>query len=304
MSVPELTVESNIRNLEAAPRSAPSLHRAPLEMRALKSGFLSVLTWIAALLASVPLFSVIYELVVAGGSRLSWETLTALPPSAFDLGGGFGNAIVGTLVMVGIATLISVPIGILAAVYLAILDPDSKLAHTVRFLAKVLTGFPSILAGVFVYAVMVVTMKTYSALAGGVALAVLMLPTVVLAAEQAMAMVPKKMKDAAFGMGCTRTQVILKVVLPTGASGILTGVMLAIAGAAGNSAPLLFTALFSDYYLRSLTEPTASLAILIFNFSGMPYENQIQLAWAASLVLVLIVLVFNVLARIIGRQKY
>ena len=304
MSVPELTVESNIRNLEAVPRSLPSLHRAPLEMRALKSGFLSVLTWIAALLARVPLFSVIYELVVAGGSRLSWETLTALPPSAFDLGGGFGNAIVGTLVMVGIATLISVPIGILAAVYLAILDPDSKLAHTVRFLAKVLTGFPSILAGVFVYAVMVVTMKTYSALAGGVALAVLMLPTVVLAAEQAMAMVPKKMKDAAFGMGCTRTQVILKVVLPTGASGILTGVMLAIAGAAGNSAPLLFTALFSDYYLRSLTEPTASLAILIFNFSGMPYENQIQLAWAASLVLVLIVLVFNVLARIIGRQKY
>jgi phosphate transport system permease protein len=304
MSATDLAVESAIRDLETTPAPKPSLHRAPLELRALKSGILTGLTWIAALLASVPLFSVIYELVVAGGSRLNWETLTALPPSAFDPGGGFGNAIIGTGVMVGIATLISVPIGILAAVYLAILDPDSKLAHTVRFLAKVLTGFPSILAGVFVYAVMVVTMKTYSALAGGVALAVLMLPTVVLAAEQAMAMVPKKMKDAAFGMGCTRTQVILKVVLPTGASGILTGVMLAIAGAAGNSAPLLFTALFSDYYLRSLTEPTASLAILIFNFSGMPYENQIQLAWAASLVLVLIVLVFNVLARIVGRQKY
>ncbi|MDG4550051.1 MAG: phosphate ABC transporter permease PstA [Candidatus Contendobacter sp.] len=304
MSATDLAVESAIRDLETTPAPKPSLHRAPLELRALKSGVLTGLTWIAALLASVPLFSVIYELVVAGGSRLSWETLTALPPSAFDLGGGFGNAIVGTLVMVGIATLISLPLGILAAVYLAILDPDSRLAHTVRFLAKVLTGFPSILAGVFVYAVMVVTMKTYSALAGGVALAVLMLPTVVLAAEQAMAMVPKKMKDAAYGIGCTRTQVIWKVVLPTGAPGILTGAMLAIAGAAGNSAPLLFTALFSDYYLRSLTEPTASLAILIFNFSGMPYENQIQLAWAASLVLVLIVLVFNILARIIGRQKY
>ncbi|MDG4562130.1 MAG: phosphate ABC transporter permease PstA [Candidatus Competibacter sp.] len=304
MSVPELTLASNIRNSEQTPRHLPNLHRAPLEIRALKSGFLTGLTWIAALLASVPLFSVIYELVVAGGSRLNWETLTALPPSAFDPGGGFGNAIVGTVVMVGIATLISMPIGIFAAVYLAILDPESKLAHTVRFLAKVLTGFPSILAGVFVYAVMVVPMKTYSALAGGVALAVLMLPTVVLAAEQAMAMVPKKMKDAAYGMGCTRAQVIWKVVLPTGAPGILTGVMLAIAGAAGNSAPLLFTALFSDYFLTKLTEPTASLAILIFNFSGMPYENQIQLAWAASLVLVLIVLVFNILARIIGRQKY
>ncbi|MDS4026426.1 MAG: phosphate ABC transporter permease PstA [Candidatus Contendobacter sp.] len=304
MSVPESVIASNLRDLASTPRALPNLNRAPLEIRALKSGFLTALTWIGALLASVPLFSVIYTLLVAGGSRLNWETLTALPPSAFDPGGGFGNAIVGTVVMVGIATLISVPLGILAAVYLAILDPDSRLAHTVRFLAKVLTGFPSILAGVFVYAVMVVTMKTYSALAGGVALAVLMLPTVVLAAEQAMAMVPKKMKDAAYGMGCTRTQVILKVVLPTGATGILTGVMLAIAGAAGNSAPLLFTALFSDYYLRSLTEPAASLAILIFNFSGMPYDNQIQLAWAASLVLVLIVLVFNVLARIIGRQKY
>jgi len=312
MSAPDLAVESNLRALsQQADRRRPSLQRAPLEGRALRSGILTGLTWIAALLAAVPLFSVIYMLFVEGGSRLSWETLTALPPSAFDLGGGFGNAIVGTVVMVGIATLISVPLGILAAVYLAILEPDSRLADTVRFLAKVLTGFPSILAGVFVYAVMVVTMKTYSALAGGVALAVLMvalavlmLPTVVLAAEQAMAMVPKKMKDAAYGMGCTRTQVILKVVLPTGASGILTGVMLAIAGAAGNSAPLLFTALFSDYYLSSLTEPTASLAILIFNFSGMPYDNQIQLAWAASLVLVLIVLAFNILARLIGRQKY
>lgn len=282
----------------------PKLHHTIFETRALKSGFLTGLTWIAALLASVPLFSVIYMLLIEGGSRLSWETLTALPPSAFDVGGGFGNAIVGTVVMVGIATLVSVPLGIFAAVYLAILEPNSKLSHTVRFLAKVLTGFPSILAGVFVYAVMVVTMKTYSALAGGIALAMLMLPTVVLAAEQAMAMVPKKMKDAAYGMGCTRAQMIWKVVIPTGAPGILTGVMLAIAGAAGNSAPLLFTALFSDYYLRSLTEPAASLAILIFNFSGMPYENQIQLAWAASLVLVLIVLVFNILARIIGRQKY
>ncbi|MBK8752122.1 MAG: phosphate ABC transporter permease PstA [Candidatus Competibacteraceae bacterium] len=306
MSEPNLTATAELIALGVpeTPRSLPNLNRAPFEIRALKSGFLTALTWIAALLASIPLLSVIYMLIIQGGSRLDWEALTALPPSAFEQGGGFGNAIVGTLVMVGLATLISVPIGIFAAIYLAILDPDSRLAHSVRFLSKALTGFPSILAGVFVYAVLVVTMKTYSALAGGVALAVLMLPTVVLAAEQAMMMVPKKMKDAAFGIGCTRAQVIWKVVLPTGAPGILTGVMLAIAGAAGNSAPLLFTALFSGYYLTSLTEPTASLAILIFNFSGMPYDNQIELAWAASLVLVMVVLVFNILARIIGRQKH
>ena len=301
MSASDLTSESPSFDVTSASRQ---LHRAPFEGRALKSGFLTSLTWIMAVLASVPLFSVIYMLLVEGGSRLDWEAITALPPSAFEMGGGFGNAIIGTLVMVGIATLISVPIGLFAAIYLAILDPDSKLAQTARFLAKVLTGFPSILAGVFVYAAMVVTMKSYSALAGGVALAVLMLPTIVLAAEQAMTTVPKKMKDAAFGMGCTRAQVIWQVVLPTGMPGILTGVMLAVAGAAGESAPLLFTALFSNYFLSSLTEPTASLSILIFNFSGMPYDNQIELAWAASLVLVLIVLVLNITARFIGRQKF
>lgn len=304
MSTPDLTVAALTRDSVTPALQLPSLQRAPFQRRALKSAFLTGLTWVMAVLASIPLFSVIYMLLVEGGSRLDWEALTALPPSAFEMGGGFGNAIVGTLAMVGIATLISVPIGLLAAVYLAVLDPDSKLAHAARFLAKVLTGFPSILAGVFVYAVLVVTLKTYSAVAGGVALAVLMLPTVVLAAEQAMATVPKKMKDAAFGMGCTRAQVIWKVVLPTGMPGILTGVILAVAGAAGESAPLLFTALFSNYYLSSLTEPTASLSILIYNFSGMPYDNQIQLAWAASLVLVVLVLVLNILARLIGRQKF
>jgi phosphate transport system permease protein len=204
--------------------------------------------------------------------------------------------------MVAIAALISVPFGILAAIYLAMLGPTSKVATTSRFLAKVLTGFPSILAGVFVYAVLVISFG-YSALAGGVALAVLMLPTVVLAAEEAIKQVPQRMKDAAYGMGCTRTQVIWKVVLPTGLPGILTGVMLAIAGAAGESAPLLFTALFSNYYITEVMEPTASLSILIYNFSGMPFENQIELAWTASLVLVLIVLVFNILARLVGQPK-
>lgn len=285
-----------------APVESPCLHRQAFELRALKSGLLTVLTWLAALLASLPLFSVILMLVVEGGSRLDLDALTGLPPAGFETGGGFGNAIVGTLVMVGIGTLISVPVGIFAAIYLAVLGPNSKIASGARFLAKTLTGLPSILAGVFAYAT-IVALIGYSAIAGGIALAVLMLPTVVLAAEEAMKSVPQKMKDAAYGMGCTRSQVIWKVVLPTGLPGILTGVMLAIAGASGESAPLLFTALFSNYYLSELVEPTASLSILIYNFSAMPFENQISLAWAASLVLVLIVLVFNILARLIGQPK-
>jgi len=284
----------------------PNLERRLLEGRAVKNNILTALTWIAAILAAIPLLSVIFMLLVRGGTRLFGAdfvaVLTELPPAGFEMGGGIGPAIVGTLIMVGIAALISVPFGILAAIHLAMLDPDSKVATTARFLAKVLTGFPSILAGVFVYAVLVINFG-YSALAGGVALAVLMLPTVVLAAEEAIKQVPQRMKDAAFGMGCTRTQVITKVVLPTGLPGILTGVMLAIAGAAGESAPLLFTALFSNYYISELMEPTASLSILIYNFSGMPFENQIELAWTASLVLVLIVLVFNILARLFGQPK-
>jgi phosphate transport system permease protein len=293
------------RSSEAA-RPMPQLARQGFEARALKSGLLTGLTWLAALLAAVPLISVMYLLLVKGGSRLFGadfaEVLTGLPPAGFELGGGIGPAIVGTLVMVGIASVISIPIGILAAIYLGVLEPRSRLANTSRFLAKVLTGFPSIMAGVFVYAVLVIHWG-YSAWAGGIALAVLMLRTVVLAAEEAIAQVPQRMKDAAYGMGCTRTQVIWKVVLPTGLPGILTGVLLAVAGAAGESAPLLFTALFSNYFISELSEPTASLSILIYNFSGMPFPNQIELAWTASLVLVLIVLMFNILARLIVQPK-
>ena len=282
---------------------SPKLERQLFERRSMISGMFTGITWLLAVLGSIPLFSVIFMLIAEGGARLDLEALTALPPTAFEMGGGFGNAIIGTVVMVLIATMISVPIGILCAVHLAVLNPTSHLTRTTQFVAKTLTGFPSILAGVFTYAIMVVSFG-YSALAGGIALSVLMLPTVVLAAEEAMKQVPQKMIDAAFGMGCTPTQTIVKVVLPTALPGILTGVMLAVAGAAGNSAPLLFTALFSNYYLSSLNEPTASLSILIYNFSAMPFDNQVQLAWAASLVLVLIVLVFNITARMISRPKF
>jgi len=285
------------------PTASPDLRRSWSERRAVRSAILTVGAWVVAVIASVPLFSVLYMLIAQGGSRLSLDLFTELPPAGFELGGGFGNAIVGTLLMVAIAAVISIPIGILAATYLAELDPDSRLASTSRFLAKVLTGFPSILAGVFVYAIIVLAMGTYSALAGGVSLAVLMLPTVVLTAEEAMKTVPRRMKDAALGMGCTHTQMIWKIVLPTALPGILTGVMLGVARVAGESAPLLFTALFSNYWLTSLREPTASLSILIYNFSSMPFDNQIELAWAASLVLVLIVLVFNILSRALGRSR-
>jgi phosphate transport system permease protein len=300
----------NDGSVAAAMASAPQerLERSPLEPRALRSLLLTIGAWVAAIMAAVPLVSVLYMLIVRGGSRLSWELFVELPPAGFEMGGGFGNAIVGTLVIVGIAGLISLPIGVLAAVYLAELSPLSRLAQLARFATKTLTGMPSILAGVFAYAVVVLTTGTYSAPAGGMALAVLMLPTVILTAEEAIKAVPKITRDAAYGMGCTRSQVVWKVLLPTGMPGILTGVMLAVARAAGETAPLLFTALFSSYWLFEggrprLMQPTASLAVLIYNFSGMPFENQIELAWAASLVLVLMVLIINVISRLVGQRR-
>jgi phosphate transport system permease protein len=288
--------------------SALSLQRSPWERRALRSALLTGGAWAAAIAASIPLFSVLYMLILRGGARLHWDVLVELPPAGFEMGGGFGNAIVGTVVMVGLAALISVPVGIVCAVFLAELGPHSTLASTVRFSAKTLTGLPSILAGVFAYASVVLVTGSYSAPAGAVALAVLMVPTVVLTAEEAMKMVPRITKDAAYGMGCTRSQVIWKIVLPTALPGILTGVMLAVARAAGETAPLLFTALFSSYWLvehgaARLMQPTASLAVLIYNFSGMPFENQIELAWAASLVLVMIVLFVNIVSRLLGRRR-
>jgi phosphate transport system permease protein len=286
----------------------PNLKRSLKERRSMTNIILDYGAWVVAIIACIPLFSVLIMLIIRGGARLSLDLFTQLPPTAFEIGGGFGNAIVGTLVMVGIGMLISVPMGILAAILLAEFDPDGKVAQVTRFCAKTLTGMPSILAGVFAYAAVVLVTGTYSAPAGGIALSILMIPVVLLTAEESMKMVPGMMKDAAVGMGCNPTQVVWKVVLPTAMPGMITGVILAVARAAGETAPLLFTALFSNYWLFQggsveLMEPTASLAVLIYNFSGMPFDNQIELAWAASLVLVIMVLILNIVSRAIGQKK-
>jgi phosphate transport system permease protein len=289
--------------------AAPSLQYSLRNPRTMFSASLSTITGLATLLACVPLFSVLSMLIYKGGKALTWRVFVELPPSAFEKsGGGFGNAIVGTLVMVGLAALLSIPFGILAAVFLAVFGPDSKLASGVRFCAKTLTGLPSILAGVFAYAAIVLLTGTKSAVAGGIALSILMLPIVMLTAEEAMKMVPQKMKEAAYGMGCTRTQVVLKVVLPTAFPGILTGVMLAVARAAGETAPLLFTALFSSYWIvqngeLQLMSETASLAVFIYRMASSFSAHQQEMAWVASLVLVLLVLAINLSAQAFSRKQ-
>jgi len=297
---------------EAIPNPFEGVDFSHLELslyrpRTLISIILSCIVAAMTLFALIPLFAVLAMLIWRGGKMLSSTLFTSLPPAPLEQGGGFGNAIVGTLIMVGIAALITVPLGILTGLYLA-QAKDSKLASIVRLSAKMLTGFPSILAGVFAYGAIVLAVGGYSAIAGGIALSILMLPTIILTSESAIEMVPAKMKEASIGMGATGAQTVWMVLLPTAMPGILTGIMLAVARAAGETAPLLFTALFSNYWLVThgrwnLMQPTASLAVLIYNFAGTPFKNQVELAWAAALVLVALVLILNLIGRSFSRQQ-
>jgi phosphate transport system permease protein len=281
--------------------SAPPRHEVDLAQldrslrrpRTLLSYCLSILCALLALVAAVPLASVLVMLIVRGGKRLSFGLLTELPPAAGMAGGGIGNAILGTLLVVFIGALISIPIGVLGGVYLAEINPEGRATRVVRFSAKVLTGLPSILAGVFAYSAVVLLTGHFSPLAGGVALAVLMLPTIMLTTEEAIRSVGADMREAAIGMGATQTEVVWHILIPTALPGIITGVLLAISRGAGETAPLLFTLTFSDFWFKHFMEPAASLAVLIFNFSRSPFENQKEIAWAAALVLVLIVLLLT-----------
>jgi phosphate transport system permease protein len=286
-----------------APPESSSFRHTLGNRRTLGNAVLTGLAIAFSLIAMFPLFSVLYMLLVKGAALLSPSLFTELTPGAGMDGGGISNAIVGTLVVVVVATALALPLGFMGAVYLAEYGGESRLATLVRFSAKVLTGLPSILAGVFAYATVVVTTGSFSALAGGAAMAILMVPTVMLTSESALRAVPSKMKMAAFGMGATRAQTVLRIVIPTAIPGILTGVMLSLARAMGETAPLLFTALFSDYMFEGkLSQPIASLSVLIYNFAGSPFEHQVALAWAASLVLVSIVLVLNVVAQVATRR--
>jgi phosphate transport system permease protein len=289
-------------------RLMDSLDRKWLNRRTLTSLVFTLCILLATMFAVVPLVSILSMLVFKGIAGISSASFTALPPAAFEEGGGFGNAIVGTLIMVIVATIISTPIGILGAIYLAELGKSNWLISVLRFSVKTLNGLPSILAGVFVYGLVVLMFGGFSAIAGSIALSLLMIPTILLVSEESLKGVASNVKDAAMALGATKTQAIWKVSLPAASSGILTGVMLAVARAAGETAPLLFTALFSNYWIMqdgrlSLLQPTASLSVLIYNFSASPFENQIQLAWSASLVLVVMVLITNLTGKFISRRN-
>jgi len=262
----------------------------------------TVLSGTCLVVALIPLIAVITYVLIRGASRLSLNSFTELPPTPLGEGGGFGNALVGTLIMVAIASVISIPFGVIAAIYLAEFAP-SQVARWIRFATNVLSGVPSILMGLFIYSILVLAIGNFSALAGGVALSILMLPIIVRTTDESLQIVPQEVRWASVGMGAGKFQTVWRVVLPAALAAIITGTTLGVARAAGETAPLLFTALFLQYWNFDIFEPMASLSVLVYNFATGPYENRQELAWAASLILVLIVLLTSVISRFATRKS-
>jgi phosphate transport system permease protein len=254
------------------------------------------------LVAMVPLASLLWLVVSHGASGLSWSFFTHLPTPVGEEGGGVGNALVGTLYLVALACVFGLPVGIGAGVFLAERG-DTRAGRAIRFTAEVLSGVPSIVIGIVAYGLLVVPMKRFSAIAGAVALAILMVPTLARSTEDLVRLVPGALREAALALGVPQWKTSLRVILRTALGGIVTAVLLAIARAAGETAPLLFTALNNQYWNLRPDQPTASLTVQIFNYAISPYEDWHRKAWSAALVLLLLVGALNLLARLLTRNS-
>jgi phosphate transport system permease protein len=253
-----------------------------------------------AVVCVLPLVLVLVYVLIKGGSLISLRLLSELPPAPGLDGGGIGNAIIGTFVVSLIAALIAIPVGVGGGIYLAEYSAGGWFSQFVRFGTDVLSGVPSIIYGLIVSTRFFFD-QSYSAMAGGIALSVLMLPTVIKTTDEALKLVPNELRWGALGVGASKFVTIIRITLPSAFSPIATGVVLAIARAAGETAPLIFTALFSPFWPEGLFNPIASMSVLIYNFAIMPYEAQISLAWAASFVLVVMILAANLFARWLSR---
>lgn len=282
----------------------------PLSLdRRLFSYGMSVIAVLLTGLALLPLLSILFEILRQGLPNLRWEVLTNLPAPVGDTSvvGGFANAIQGTVLMVGLATIMSVPLGVSTAIYLAEIGKISPVAQIVRFVMSILSAVPSIVVGVFAYAVIVLSTilgyRGFSAVAGAFALAVIMLPIIVLSTEEALKLVPTQQRLASSALGANSIQTVFKIVLKSALPSITTGILLAVARVSGETAPLLFTALFSQNWVEQVLNPTPSLSVMIYNYASSAFPEQNQLAWSASVVLLSIVIVTNLLSRLITRKR-
>ncbi len=261
-----------------------------LSMLAMGLG-LFVLLWILAVLFA------------NGFAALDWKMFTQSTPAPGSEGGGLANAIVGSLLLVGFSTLISTPVGILAGVYLAEYGDRSKIAEVTRFVTDIMLSAPSIVLGLFVYAIIVAQTKQFSGWAGTVALSLIAVPVVLRTTENMLRLVPGSLREAAFALGAPQWKVAIMVTLRAAKSGVVTGLLLAVARISGETAPLLFTALNNQFFSMDMTKPMANLPVVIFQFAMSPYDNWIRLAWGGALLITLAVLVLNIVARVYFREK-
>lgn len=277
--------------------------RRSLARRHVTSRVMVGLVYGAAFVATLPLLFILTYLIIKGATSVNLDFFTELPPSPGETGGGMGNAVAGSLVLIGIAASIGLPIGIGSGLYLAE-RRDSMLATVVRFLADVLNGLPSIVLGIFAWQVLVRRVGHFSALAGGVALGAMMIPLVSRTTEEMIRLVPIALREAALALGYSRWRTSLSIVLRTALPGIVTGALVAIARIAGETAPLLFTALGNQFWSFALDEPIAALPLQIYEFAKSPYDDWHRLAWAGALVLIAVVFVISLAARAATRSRF
>jgi len=251
--------------------------------------------------ALVPLIAILYETITRGAAAVSLALFTQVTPPIGQNGGGILNAIEGSLVMVGLACLFGVPVGVLAGAFLA--EYPGKFGYYVRLIAEVLTGVPSIVTGIFVYELIVATQHRFSAFSGGVALGFMMIPIVAISTHESLKLVSSSIREGGLALGISRAKTLVYILLSTARSGVITGIALSVARVMGETAPLLFTALGSQFMMTSINGPAASLTVSIFDFGTSPYENAHTLAWGAALVLLAIVLSLNVIVRVASRLK-
>jgi phosphate transport system permease protein len=254
-------------------------------------------TGVCALIAVSSLFVILAFLLYNGGKSLDWNFFTQLPKATGEVGGGLANAIVGSLQIVGLASLIGIPIGFIAGVYLSEFE-DKNFAPLIRYTADLLNGIPSIIVGILAWTLVVVPMRHFSAFAGAVALAVMLIPVVTRQTEQFLREVPMALREGALALGASKWKTIATVVVPAGSKGVLTGMILGVARIAGESAPLLFTALNNQFW-GGINEPTASLPVMIYYRAISPFDDWHRQAWAAGLVLIALVLIANISARLV-----
>jgi phosphate transport system permease protein len=261
------------------------------------SHIILVLCAASVLLALVPLALVLFYVVTQGITSLNLAFFTEMPRPVGETGGGMANSIVGSLVVTGLGAAFAVPIGIMSGIYAAEYA-GTRLASTVRFAADTLNGVPSIVVGVFVYTIAVLPFQRFSALAGGLALGVMMIPLIMRTTEELLRLVPTTLREGALALGATRARAVFTVVVPAALPGIMTGILLALARIAGETAPLLFTALNNGYWSTDVTQPISTLTVQVFTFAIAPYEDWHRQAWAGALVLVALVLICSLLARV------